>query len=653
MEIQRFINPFVSRLPSGKEDETIWLYGPYEYEAFRLAQLKKAKDKARLKVGYPGEFHIPLPEYVFRAVLPAGVTGFRFSGEFEVSARDIPVKVEPGKNGETILTLPRKSKVEIHLRTEGTDKEIPSLACANPSISWLCAPTSHGPFVRPYERKGNLHIPPHKEELSVKKIIPKKTEPGFWDVGFELLCYVGIKVKIKPEMFIGESLFEVMNENSEHFEQTCELEEIAPGHWQSIVPLALRYIRLKGTDETAEVELSALHTPACLEAEFNTASPLWNEIWDKSVYTLHLCMHHFLIDGVKRDRLPWGGDLAVSLLANAYTFGVREIVRDTLSVLESAGIRNHDINGIADYSLWLLINHDLYQRYFDDPEFLQREYPRILETIDVLLSRCDDRGFLTDRCKWVFLDWLKMKKTTALQILFYWAMRSARKLAERRNDAKTIERCLHQQEKLEQEIRAASFDSERCIFLSSPNGEADSRHPNIFAILSGLATGEERSRIADVLDTDGLPRVGTPYVAVFEALALAGSGKSEAALKEIEDIWGNMLKLGATTFFEAFSEKETEPENFAFYGRPYGLSCCHAWSAGPAFFFPILFSGLEPVADGWKTFRFSPFLPVREDFFLSVPTPSGLIRVEQKAGIQKISAPLGTKILHEKKIPLG
>lgn len=111
-----------------------------------------------------------------------------------------------------------------------------------------------------------------------------------------------------------------------------------------------------------------------------------------------------------------------------------------------------------------------------------------------------------------------------------------------------------------------------------------------------------------------------------------------------------MLKLGATTFFEAYSEKETEPENFAFYERPYGLSCCHAWSAGPAFFLPILFSGLTPVDDGWKTFRFSPVLSVREDFLLSVPTPFGPIRVEQKAGIQKISAPLGTKIFNEKEI---
>lgn len=57
-----------------------------------------------------------------------------------------------------------------------------------------------------------------------------------------------------------------------------------------------------------------------------------------------------------------------------------------------------------------------------------------------------------------------------------------------------------------------------------------------------------------------------------------------------------MLKQGASTFFEAYREGAEGEELYSFYGRRFGLSLCHAWSAGPAALLPMLFSGCEPVA---------------------------------------------------------
>ena len=79
-----------------------------------------------------------------------------------------------------------------------------------------------------------------------------------------------------------------------------------------------------------------------------TADTLLNDIWFKSAYTLRLCMHEFLMDGIKRDRLPWAGDLAMSMMVNAYTFADREIVRRTIAMLGREGIAQTDINDIAD-----------------------------------------------------------------------------------------------------------------------------------------------------------------------------------------------------------------------------------------------------------------------------------------------------------------
>lgn len=124
------------------------------------------------------------------------------------------------------------------------------------------------------------------------------------------------------------------------------------------------------------------------------ADPELTEIWMHAAYTLRLCRHHFLIDGVKRDRLPWVGDLALSLLANAYVFGDPAPVRRTLAVLGRAGIREQHLNGIVDYSLWFLICHDLYQRYWGDRDFLELQRRELVDHIEVLLEQSRSGIFL-------------------------------------------------------------------------------------------------------------------------------------------------------------------------------------------------------------------------------------------------------------------
>ena len=96
-----------------------------------------------------------------------------------------------------------------------------------------------------------------------------------------------------------------------------------------------------------------------------------------SAYTLRLNMHDFLLDGMKRDRLPWTGDMAMSMLVNSYTFSDKELARRSLVALGRAGIEHTDINGIVDYSLWWIIAQDLYQLYYGDKEHLSREWERI------------------------------------------------------------------------------------------------------------------------------------------------------------------------------------------------------------------------------------------------------------------------------------
>ena len=176
---------------------------------------------------------------------------------------------------------------------------------------------------------------------------------------------------------------------------------------------------------------------------------------------------------------------------------------------------------------------------------------------------------------------------------------------------------------------AEAFDSRRGLFFQTP-GEPDSgfgRHANFFALLTDLPAPEQRPAIAEALLGDGLPPVGTPYMAALEIWALHRSGASGRAVERLRRIWGGMLRQGASTFFEAWREGAGERERYSFYGRPYGLSLCHAWSAGPAALLPLIYADCEPAADGWEQYRAREVFPGRE-FQLTVPLPGNELFIE-------------------------
>jgi hypothetical protein len=294
-----------------------------------------------------------------------------------------------------------------------------------------------------------------------------------------------------------------------------------------------------------------------------------------------------MLDGIKRDRLPWAGDLAVSLLSMTESFREPQPIRNTLAVLGSAGIRNVHINGIFDYTLWYLINFDLYMKHFDDQPFLRQEYFRIVETAELLLAQRLPEGLLPVS-GWVLIDWASGDKNCALQILFFMALEALANLAERMKDDSRAEEWNSMAEELKKIIRRDFFDAQSGLFRCSPGKNEFLRHQNFLAV-GNIATAAESRRIAEHLLKNDLPAVGTPYMKSFEILALIRAGFKREAAEEIRRYWGGMVKEGATTFFEAYGEGKIGTGLYDFYDRPFGLSLCHAWGSAPAFLLPMIF----------------------------------------------------------------
>lgn len=146
----------------------------------------------------------------------------------------------------------------------------------------------------------------------------------------------------------------------------------------------------------------------------------------------------------------------------------------------------------------------------------------------------------------------------------------------------------------------------------------------MFAILFGYAGDERKAKIRDhvILNNDIL-QITTPYMKFYELAALCEIGEKEKALDFVRDYWGGMLKLGATSIWEAYDPTQSGDEHFAMYGRPFGKSLCHAWGANPVYLFGKYLLGVKPTAPGYAACLIEPSLAGLEWIEGKVPTPRG------------------------------
>ncbi len=643
----------VTQLPESnlKPGCASWLYGPTELECWRLQSLKEKTESAELLVEYPGTYHQPYSDASFRLKLngqkDTNKMIFRAVGKGQVYIDNKMIFQFNANDSLKSISIPQNNLLN-ELRFDiSTSAEPPAIliqdgifSTENAAWEWKSECENWQPAFHFAQTFTN--VPPHQQEYPRVNLIPEKKVGELYDFGRELFGYISIRSPEKPKISVGESKYEALDTLNNVLEQSLEMIRAENGFWISKSPLALRYLHVD-IKNSADVHCKAIFYPVCYKGAFACSDSILTRIWMNSAYTLRLCMHDFLIDGIKRDRLPWTGDMAMSMMANAYSFGDPEIVRRSLAVLGRAGIKETDINGIIDYSLWWIIAQDQYQLYFGDTTHLKREWPRIKEALDQLLTRCNTSGFLSPDHTWLFIDWVNQEKWTALQILWWWAQQSGTKLAYRIGDTQTAIRWQTISKSLKSNLFKTCWSENKDMWLGNPESpDKMSRHANFLAIISGLATKNQYKGINNMLTTDKINSVGTPYMAGFENIALARIGSVQFMLNRVKDYWGGMLSQEATTFWEAFDPTQEGKEHYSFYDRPYGKSLCHAWSAGPTAFLPSEILGLQPIEDGWRRFSVNPNLGSLEWISATVPTTFGNIIVNITGNKMTLNVPDGT-----------
>jgi alpha-L-rhamnosidase len=647
-------------------ESCLWLYGEAELEAWQLQRQIKAVAAAKLQVHYPGKYHEPYNSVTFR--LPLNLPNAKqividlysnsdihlylddsllysnYASETKHAIELDAGGLEVGRAQYIIICL-HNNKGEppcLHLRNDSGIDESAAWQWSADGRAWT--------IPRKFFSSGRA-VYPHRSEEPTIRIFPERNEGSLYDFGKELYGTIQIASRQKPDLYVGESIAETLNSKITFQEQSTELFMVEGGLWQSRNLLAFRYLRLKGEENITDISCLARMHPVQYRGAFACSDAQLSRIWMHSAYTLHLCMQDFLIDGIKRDRLPWTGDLAVSLMANAYSFFDAEIVRRTLTVLGRAGIEDRDINGIIDYSLWWIIAQQLFQRYYDDSSYLNTEWLRIENSLHSLRKRCDSTGLLQIGDTWLFIDWVEAGKDTALQILWWWALDSGITLAKSIGRDSSVIHFTEWKNQLEKRLFAIGFDDDSGLWYASLNNDGIySRHACLLAVISGLSSGIQAERIATELKENRMQAVGTPYMKSLEFLALNNFTSSSQLIEVIKNCWGGMLEKGATTFWEAYDPEESDNAAYAFYNRPYARSLCHAWSSGPCQLLPASILGIKPLEDGWKLWTVAPRLSHLQWAAAAVPIPWGTIEVIVYGDEVEIAVPEHTELVVSAKV---
>ncbi|WP_442577067.1 alpha-L-rhamnosidase-related protein [Microbacterium sp. F51-2R] len=639
--------PFQESEISAPSRELIWSYGRGEYELAVLARLVDEGFAANRHVHYPRSHRRPAVAAVFRTtVAHGGALRMRVAGAASVALDGVPLDPARGSGDLLSLDLPDRT-VELVVEVVGHASLVPALALEPAEadvLSWEVS-VEGGDWVAAARRRGGTR-PPHLAPTGSVSLGARGGPDGLLDVGAPVLGRPVFAPGPRPVVVSGESPAEACGAPLSH-ETRHDVVEIPGGGWTTRHRLGFRYLR---TDRpAADVTVEASVMPVDRPGAFACSDDRLTKIWAVAQYTLRMCAQGLTIDGIKRDRMPWAGDQAMSTLVNAFALGEAGLVADGLVALGQPG--HGYVNGIADYSLWWVINVDLAARYFGDLEFLAREASRVDEFVGDLAQHAgadgvfrpprQSGGFVDAGPGSVFLDWGveldEGRDAVALQMLWHWALRSAERVLERVGHA-GAERWASLAERLASTLRTRAWSADRGMwraYLDSTDSHSDpAPYANFLAVLAGMHA-EAPPGVQDAVR--GLA-AGTPFMNALRLRALLESDPAEA-LAQIDRVWGAMLDRGYGTFWEEATDAE---DPFEMYGRPFGRSLCHAWSAGPAALIPEAVFGIRPLGDGWSSFTIAPALGALEWASLVVPAPTGDIVVVADRERIEVEVPLGS-----------
>lgn len=370
------------------------------------------------------------------------------------------------------------------------------------------------------------------------------------------------------------------------------------------------------------------------QGEIKTDNELLNNVISVAAHTLKLNMQNgFIWDGIKRDRLVWCGDLNPEEIAGLEYYNNFKSVANAMSVLIEDSNGGVWVNGIPSYSAWYIINYcdalRLGVEFSDIDRKLCTDFiEKILKITD---ESIDENGKMTfkDAGMHFYLDWPTYETpdaevgTASLFIL------AAKRYLEFANNAHANSIIQKLERYLDEDVKC--------------------KQTKAVQILAGRKIKPEDKAFLEDGGAKGLSTFMGYYI--LTAYEMAGGKK---ALDLIEEYYGAMLKMGATSFWEDFDiewvENAFRIDEMPVAGKidihgDYGKYCykglrhslCHGWAGGVLGFIIERIIGLN-ICNGYQNIKVckNDYLA---NFSAKLPTPFGYVTIVKTDGHIAVDAP--------------
>lgn len=391
-----------------------------------------------------------------------------------------------------------------------------------------------------------------------------------------------------------------------------------------------RFAKIELLTKNAEINIKAIVAETKIRdleyiGSFESDSETLNRIYNTAAYTCHLCMQQLIWDGIKRDRLVWVGDMHPEMLAVRTIFGNNEIINESLTFMRNTTPLPQWMNGMPTYSLWWLIILRDWYFYSGNESFISENKDYALKLIEIVCSLVNNNG--TDNLPSYFLDWPCNGKKAGVSgsraLLAYCLDKSAEICTYFGNEELSL-RCKERKN----------------ILTSAPAKSFGAKQVEAFFSLSGWV--DEKIAAENILKNgcEGFSTFMSYYL-----LKSASKLNMTETLRALEEYYGAMLDMGATTFWEDFNikwcenayridelpvkdKKDIHGDFGAFCYKGLRHSLCHGWSSGPVAFIAESVLGIEIIEAGCKKIRISPNLGYLKFAKGTYPTPYGKLYVE-------------------------
>ena len=389
----------------------------------------------------------------------------------------------------------------------------------------------------------------------------------------------------------GESVSEVLSEigykNATNDHSVRDTELLLPSYSDmTFNETGFRFllVRLKGKD--AKLSLKAVTAVSVYRdipalGSFCCDNEALNKIYDTAAYTCKLCLQNYIWDGIKRDRLVWVGDMHPEMLTVRTVFGNIPLMAQTLEFIKNATPPPEWMNNMPTYSMWWMIIVRDWYFYTGDKEFLESNREYIISLSNRICTLVSDDG--SDCIGYYFLDW-PTNGTKAgeygSRTLLVLALKAAAELTGYCGDNDTADLCNKKSEILK-------------------NCEWSSCGAKQTAAMLSLAGCYDEDKAASEILQGGAEGFST-FMSYYLLKTAAKKDMAET-LSVLEEYYGAMLKLGATSFWEDFNidwaknasqideipedgKSDVHGDNGAFCYKGFRHSLCHGWASAPTAF---------------------------------------------------------------------